>query len=107
MLDAQGLLELARGARERAYAPYSHFSVGAALLAADGRTFTGVNVENASYGLTMCAERAAVYSAIAAGARDFAAIAVTGAAGVTCVPSNRSRRLHIAVTRFDQTDRLP
>lgn len=72
------LLTLARSAREQAYAPYSTFQVGAALLTRDGRRFSGCNVENASYGLCNCAERTALFSAIAAGCRpgDFAALAV-------------------------------
>jgi cytidine deaminase len=72
------LLTLARSAREQAYAPYSNFQVGAALLTRDGRRFSGCNVENASYGLCNCAERTALFSAIAAGCRpgDFAALAV-------------------------------
>jgi cytidine deaminase len=72
------LLTLARSAREQAYAPYSNFLVGAALLTRDGRRFSGCNVENASYGLCNCAERTALFSAIAAGCRpgDFAALAV-------------------------------
>ncbi|KAA0072319.1 cytidine deaminase [Rhodanobacter sp. T12-5] len=72
------LLALARSARELAYAPYSNFQVGAALLTRDGRRFSGCNVENAAYGLCNCAERTALFSAIAAGCRpgDFAAIAV-------------------------------
>jgi len=74
------LLTLARSAREQAYAPYSHFLVGAALLTRDGRRFSGCNVENASYGLCNCAERTALFSAIAAGCQpgDFAALAVIG-----------------------------
>jgi cytidine deaminase len=72
------LLILARQARERGYAPYSKFLVGAAVLTRDGRRFSGCNVENASYGLCNCAERTALFSAMAAGCRpgDFAALAV-------------------------------
>jgi cytidine deaminase len=61
----QRLLQSAREAMQRAYAPYSHFKVGAALLTSEGRIFSGCNVENASYGLTNCAERTAIFSAIA------------------------------------------
>lgn len=74
------LLDLARQAREKAYAPYSRFLVGAALATHDGRIFSGCNVENASYGLCNCAERTALFSAIAAGCKpgDFVALAVIG-----------------------------
>jgi cytidine deaminase len=72
------LIRKAAAGRRRAYAPYSKFRVGAALAAADGRIFEGCNVENASYGLTICAERAAVAAAVTAGCRRFKAMAIVG-----------------------------
>ncbi len=75
--DARALLEAARAAIDFAHAPYSRFPVAAAVIDDRGRVFTGVNVENASYGLTMCAERVAVFTAVASGAKRIAAIAVT------------------------------
>jgi cytidine deaminase len=70
------LVEAARQARERAFAPYSGFSVGAALECRDGAIFTGCNIENSSYGLSLCAERVAIFKAVSEGRRDFVRIAV-------------------------------
>lgn len=72
------LMRAAREARKMAYAPYSRYQVGAALLCADGRVFTGCNVENAAFGPCNCAERTAIFKAVSEGAREFTAIAVTG-----------------------------
>lgn len=70
------LVRLARAASRHAYCPYSSFPVGAALLTADDRVFAGCNVENASYGLTICAERSAVFQAVAGGAREIRAVVI-------------------------------
>ena len=79
------LLNAACQIREMAHAPYSHYKVGAAILTGDGRIFSGVNVENASYGLSNCAERTAVFSAVTAGAKRILAVAVcTDNAGSPC-----------------------
>ena len=82
-MDYEDLIAKAMEAREKAYAPYSHFAVGAALLTRSGRLCTACNVENASYGLSICAERAAVFKAVSEGERDFEAIAVVTVNGVT------------------------
>ena len=77
------VIQAAIDVRQRAYAKYSQFLVGAALLTVDGRTFAGCNVENVSYGLTNCAERSAVFAAVAAGQREFSLLAIASAGGVT------------------------
>jgi len=101
--DPKSLLAAAIAARRGAYAPYSGFSVGAALLGRDGRVWTGANVENASYGLSMCAERVALFHAVAAGARNFDAIAVSGPEGVATLPCGACRQ---ALWEFSQNLRI-
>lgn len=86
------LINAAAAARERAYAPYSHFKVGAALLTKEGRYYTGCNIENASYSLTCCAERVALFKAVSNGERDFEAIAVTAGTQDFCVPCGACRQ---------------
>lgn len=85
------LIALARQARDMAYAPYSHFLVGAALLTRSGKVFTGANVENASYGLSVCAERVALFKAVSEGEREFEAIAVVTEGG--CTPCGACRQV--------------
>jgi cytidine deaminase len=92
-MDGTWLMEQAELARRNAYAPYSGFRVGAALLTADGRVFLGCNVENASLGLSICAERAAVLKAVSEGARDFVAIAVTPGGGRSASPCGACRQV--------------
>lgn len=91
-ISPEALVKLAETFRLRAYAPYSHFRVGAALLMRDGAVFGGCNVENASFGMTVCAERAAMASAVAAGNREPVAIAVVGDEGVFCSPCGACRQ---------------
>jgi len=79
------LIETAINIRDWAYAPYSHYSVGAALLTASGKVYEGVNIENAAYPTTMCAERVAIFKAVSEGEREFTAIAVaTENGGASC-----------------------
>lgn len=75
---AEDLIDAALEARAFAYTPYSHYAVGAALLAADGSVYCGCNIENSSYGATSCAERTAFFKAVSEGQRDFVAIAIVG-----------------------------
>ena len=90
--DARALMEAAHAAREKAYAPYSHFKVGAALLFGDGTTISGCNVENASYGISLCAERNAMTTAITAGAGKPLAVAIAGERGRACPPCGACRQ---------------
>jgi homotetrameric cytidine deaminase len=92
--DEIALYEQAREARALAYAPYSDFPVGAALELADGSVVAGANIENGSFGLTVCAERTAVFRAVLDGARDFRAIAVAGKDGLaTLLPCGGCRQV--------------
>ncbi|OLC93360.1 MAG: cytidine deaminase [Acidobacteria bacterium 13_1_40CM_4_58_4] len=87
------LIARAAAARENAVAPYSRFKVGAALETKDGRIFTGCNIESASFGLTVCAERVALWKALSDGAREFLQIAVVTDASVPASPCGACRQL--------------
>lgn len=89
----EALIRAALDAKNAAYAPYSHFSVGAAVLTMDGRIFKGCNVENASYGAALCAERSALAAAVAAGCRTFSAIAVAGSSETFTMPCGICRQV--------------
>ncbi len=92
-MNPAALLDVARQARTRAYAPYSRFLVGAAVLCEDGTVFAGCNVENASYGLSICAERVAVGLAVAAGHQRFTAVAVVGTGEGATAPCGACRQV--------------
>ncbi len=88
------LISLALEAKKKAYAPYSRFTVGAALLCCDGAVYTGINIENSSYSATVCAERTALFSAVADGKREFSAIAIVGGDGkAPCFPCGVCRQV--------------
>jgi cytidine deaminase len=89
----QELIRRAMAAREYAYCPYSGFSVGAALLCADGTVYTGCNVENAAYGSSICAERTALVKAVSEGKREFVKLAVAGGGGEFCTPCGACRQM--------------
>jgi len=89
------LIEKAKEARLKAYAPYSKFIVGSAVMTDDGFIFTGCNVENISFGLSICAERVAIFKAISAGYQKFKAIAIVGDTRGPCVPCGACRQVMI------------
>lgn len=91
--DAMKLLRAAAAAAKKAHAPYSKFHVGSALLASDGRIFAGCNVENASYGLTICAERNAIFAAVAAGQKKFRAVAIVASGKQMPYPCGACRQV--------------
>ena len=99
------LMEKAKAAMKNAYAPYSGFQVGAALLCADGTVYTGCNIENAAYSVTVCAERVALFKAVSEGKRDFTALAVCGGKGgkieSLCTPCGVCRQ---ALSQFCSAD---
>jgi cytidine deaminase len=89
------LVSAARAARRKAYSPYSGVKIGAAVLTSDGRVFSGCNIENASYGLSCCAERTAIFSAVAQGSRRIKAIAVVGASDEFTRPCGACRQVMV------------
>ena len=92
-LDYEKLLKEAEKARGKAYTPYSKFKVGAAVLTTDGKIFTGCNIENASFGLTVCAERVAILKAISEGSYKFEAMAIIGDTKRPCSPCGACRQV--------------
>ena len=93
------LIKEAEKARKRAYTPYSKFKVGAAVLCDDGKIFTGCNIENASFGLALCAERVAIFKAVSEGSTKFEAIAVIGDTDKPCSPCGACRQV---ISEFDE-----
>lgn len=120
-IDWQALAAAARNASRHAYCPYSGFAVGAAVLTGEGRVFAGCNVENASFGLTLCAERNAIAQAVAAGARAIVAVAVYTPTSAPTAPCGACRQViaefgdaqvqslcdGAAVARWSAADLLP
>ena len=108
-MTKEQLIEAARKAREKAYAPYSGYKVGAAVLGEDGNVYTGGNIENASYGMTVCAERTALFGMVNAGCKKYVALAVVGGSdgdGAPCLACRQvmtefCRDLDVAVYKSD------
>lgn len=92
-MDYKSLAEKAVAAKEKAYAPYSNFKVGASLLTDDDKIFIGANIENASYGLTICAERTAAFQAVLSGEKKFKAIAIAGSMADFTPPCGSCRQV--------------
>lgn len=92
-MDFEPLIQQALSVRAQAYAPYSRFAVGAALLGRSGRVFIGCNVENLSYGLTICAERGAISAAVAAGEREFVALVIAAESKTPVTPCGACRQV--------------
>ncbi|MGB9857238.1 MAG: cytidine deaminase [Dictyoglomaceae bacterium] len=92
-MDNRELWKMAKSALEFSYSPYSNFPVGAALLTKSGKIFLGTNIENASYGLTICAERVAIFKAVSEGERDFLKMAIVGVNGEGLFPCGSCRQV--------------
>ena len=111
-MDYSQLMKYAEEAKKKSYSPYSRFRVGAALLCKNGKIFSGCNIENASYGLTNCAERTAIYKAISEGITEFEAIAVSGDGEELLSPCGACRQVlcefgrEIKVIMSDGSDNL-
>lgn len=97
MVTKEQLIDAAWAARENAYCPYSQFMVGAAVLGEDGKIYTGCNIENASYGMTVCGERTAIFKMVSEGCRKFVALAVVGGVDVDGAPCMACRQV---ITEF-------
>lgn len=103
-MTKEELIAMAWEAREKAYCPYSQFMVGAAVLGADGKVYTGCNIENASYGMTVCAERTAIFKMVSEGCRKFTALAVVGGGDGDSAPCLACRQV---MTEFCESWETP
>ncbi|WP_211333760.1 cytidine deaminase [Companilactobacillus allii] len=92
-INEQELFDIAYKAMDHAYAPYSNYTVGAAILCDDGKIYSGVNIENASYGLTNCAERTAIFKAVSVGAKEIKAIAIVNGTSDMSKPCGACRQV--------------